>query len=188
LLGKSASIVTGLPCVRQKNKTTPSATTLDVVEVAPHMSTLHKLGRTRTDGSNLLRASAGITAGLPCFWQKRNYPECGHSRCSRGGSSCEPFQRIGCKPVERIDFVGVNATTVECDHPRPRRRSIREDGGWGRGLRQNTKSRRYERGCSLRKICDKTSIYISTAHDSSLLVFIKEFPTRILWHIASKLI
>jgi hypothetical protein len=64
------SIVAELPCLRQKNETTPSATTLDVLEVAPHMSVLHKLGRIRADGSNLLGASVGITAGLLWFWQK----------------------------------------------------------------------------------------------------------------------
>jgi hypothetical protein len=71
LLGKTASIVAGLPCIRQrKNKATQSASTLGVVEVAPYASALQKLGRNRTDGSDLLGANAGIAAGLPCFWQK----------------------------------------------------------------------------------------------------------------------
>jgi hypothetical protein len=43
LLGKNASIIAGLPCLRQrKNEATQSASTLNVVEVAPHMSTLHE--------------------------------------------------------------------------------------------------------------------------------------------------
>jgi hypothetical protein len=49
-------------------------------------------------------------------------------------------------------------------------------------------SREYERGRSLRNIHDEKSIYISTAHDSSLLVFVKGCTTRISWLIASKLI
>jgi hypothetical protein len=49
-------------------------------------------------------------------------------------------------------------------------------------------SREYERGSNLRNIHDEKSIYISTAHDSSLLVFVKGCTTRIPWHIASKLI
>jgi hypothetical protein len=43
LLGKNASIVAELPCLRQrKNEATQSASSLDVVEVAPHMSALHE--------------------------------------------------------------------------------------------------------------------------------------------------
>jgi hypothetical protein len=49
-------------------------------------------------------------------------------------------------------------------------------------------SRRYKRGSCLREIHGRKLIYINTVHDSSLLVFIKEFPTRILWYVASKLI
>jgi hypothetical protein len=50
------------------------------------------------------------------------------------------------------------------------------------------KSIRYDRGRSCRNIHDKKSIYIGTAHDSSLLVFIKGCTNRISWHIASELI
>jgi hypothetical protein len=121
------------------------------------------------------------------FSKNRGYPECNYSGGSRGSSLCELFQQTGCKPVERIVFIGVNATTVTCDHPRPQRRSIHEDGGWGRSLRQNMKLGRYGRGHGLRKICDKMSIYRSTAHDSSDLVFIRGCTTRILWQIAFEL-
>jgi hypothetical protein len=75
------------------------------------------------DGSSLLGAGAGVAAGLPCFWQRLDYSECNHSGCSRGSSSCEPFQRTGCKPVERIDFLGVDA--MASDHPRSWRKSSR---------------------------------------------------------------
>jgi hypothetical protein len=50
------------------------------------------------------------------------------------------------------------------------------------------KSIRYDRGRSLRNIHDKKSIYISTAYDSGLIVFVKGRTDRISWHIASKLI
>jgi hypothetical protein len=70
LLGKNASIITELPFVRQKNKTTPSAPTLGVVKVAPHMSALLELGENWTDGSNSLGADTGIAATLPCLWQE----------------------------------------------------------------------------------------------------------------------
>jgi hypothetical protein len=76
LLGKNASIVAELPCVGQKNKTTPSAATLDVVRVAPCMSALHKLDRTRMDGSDLLGANAGVAAGMLCSWQGQDYSGC----------------------------------------------------------------------------------------------------------------
>jgi hypothetical protein len=54
----------------KKNKTTPSASTLGVVKITPHASMLHKLGRNRTDGSNLLGVNAGTAVSLPCLWQK----------------------------------------------------------------------------------------------------------------------
>jgi hypothetical protein len=74
LLGRYASTVATLPCLRQKNKTTSSASTLDVVEVAPHMSALHEFGRNQISGSNSLGANAGIAAGLPCVRQKMKLP------------------------------------------------------------------------------------------------------------------
>jgi hypothetical protein len=49
LLGNNASVIAELLCVRQKNKTTPSAPTLGVVAVAPHMGALFELGKNRTD-------------------------------------------------------------------------------------------------------------------------------------------
>jgi hypothetical protein len=106
LLGKNASIIAELPCVRQKNKTTPSAPTLGVVEVSPHMSALLELGKNRTDGSNSLGAEVGIAATLPCLWQERKYPELNDSGCSRGSSLREPIQQAGYKLVERIDLLG----------------------------------------------------------------------------------
>jgi hypothetical protein len=178
LIGKNASIVAGLPCLRQKNEATPSASTLDVVKVAPHMSALHELGRNRASGSNLLGANAGIAAGLPCFGKKQNYPECDDSRCSRGSFSCEPIQQTGYKPVERIDLVGINA--IASDHPRSRRKSIHRRYERSRGFRQDMKSIRYERGRSLRKIHDKKSTYINDARGRSLRMFTRRFTIRIL--------
>jgi hypothetical protein len=37
-----------------ENETTPSAMTLDVVEIAPHVSPSNKLGIDQSNGSNLL--------------------------------------------------------------------------------------------------------------------------------------
>jgi hypothetical protein len=152
------------------------------------MSALRKLGKTRTDGSDLLGANAGVTAGLPCSWQKQDYPGCHHSGCSQGSSLYELIQQTGYKPVDRIDYIGENATTVAGDHPRSRRKLICRGFGRRGGFRQKMKSIRYDRGRILRNIHDKKSIYISTAHDSSLLVFIKGCTNRISWHIASELI
>jgi hypothetical protein len=45
-----------------------------------------------------------------------------------------------------------------------------------------------ERGRNLHNIHDKKPIYISVVRDRGLRKPIKEFTTRILWHIASKLI
>jgi hypothetical protein len=70
MLGKNASIIAEVLFVRQKNKTTLSAPTLGVVEVAPHMNALLELGKNRTDGSNSLGVDAGIAATLPCLWQE----------------------------------------------------------------------------------------------------------------------
>jgi hypothetical protein len=50
------------------------------------------------------------------------------------------------------------------------------------------KSIRYERGGSLRNIHDKKSIYIMFARGRGHRAPMKERTTRILWHIASKLI
>jgi hypothetical protein len=50
------------------------------------------------------------------------------------------------------------------------------------------KSIKYDHGRSLRNIHDEKPIYISTAHDSSLLVFVKGCTNQITWHIASELI
>jgi hypothetical protein len=127
-------------------------------------------------------------SGMPCSWQKRDYPRCHHLGCSRGSSMYELIQQTGYKPVERIDYVGENATAVVCDRPRSRRRSICRGVGRSRGFRQKMKSIRYECGRNLHNIHDKKSIYISVARDRGLHVPIKEFTTRILWHIASKLI
>jgi hypothetical protein len=52
-----------------RNKATPSATTLDVVEIAPHERASNNLGRNQSSGSNLLGKNASIVAQLPCFWQ-----------------------------------------------------------------------------------------------------------------------
>jgi hypothetical protein len=95
-----------LQCVRQENKTTPSAPTLGVVEVAPHTSALLELGKNRTDGSNSLGADAGIAVTLLSLRQERNYPELNDSGCSQGSSLREPIQQAGYKPVERIDLLG----------------------------------------------------------------------------------
>jgi hypothetical protein len=73
----------------------------------------------------------------------------------------ELIQQTGYKPVERIDYVGENATAVACDHPRSRRKSICRGVGRSRGFRQKMKSIRYERGRNLRNILDKKSTYIS---------------------------
>jgi hypothetical protein len=112
------------------------------------------------DGSSLLGAGAGVATGLPFFWQKQDCSECSHSGCSRDSYLCEPFQRTGCKPVERIDSVGKNATTVACDHPRSRWNSICRGVSRSRGFRQERKSEGDEHGRSPRIIHDEKSIYI----------------------------
>jgi hypothetical protein len=45
-----------------ENETTPSAATLGVVEIAPHVSASNKLGKNQSNGSNLLGESASIIA------------------------------------------------------------------------------------------------------------------------------
>jgi hypothetical protein len=122
------------------------------------------------------------------FGKKQNYPEYNDSGCSRSSSSCKPIQQTGYKPVERIDLVGINVTTVASDHPRSRRNSIRRRYERSQGFRRNMKSIRYERGRSLRRIHDRKSIYINDTRGCSLRMFTEKFITQILWHVASKLI
>jgi hypothetical protein len=52
-----------------RNEATPSATTLGVVEIAPHERASKKLGRNQSSGSNLLGKNVSIVAQLPCLWQ-----------------------------------------------------------------------------------------------------------------------
>jgi hypothetical protein len=152
------------------------------------MSALRKLDRTRTDGSDLLGANAGVAAGMPCSWQGRDYSGCNHTGCSRGSSLHELIQQTGNKPVEQVNYVGENATAVACDHPRSRRRSICREFGWSGGYRQKMKSMKHDHGHSLRNLYDRKSIYTNVAHDRGLRAPRRECTTRILWHIASKLI
>jgi hypothetical protein len=53
----------------EKNETTPDATTLGVVEIAPYVSASNKLGINQSSGSNLLGKNASIVTQLPCFRQ-----------------------------------------------------------------------------------------------------------------------
>jgi hypothetical protein len=52
-----------------RNEATPSATTLGVVEIAPHERASNQLGRNQSSGLNLLGKNASIVAQLLCFWQ-----------------------------------------------------------------------------------------------------------------------
>jgi hypothetical protein len=54
LLGKNANIVAQLPCLRQGVKSAPSATTLDVVDIASYASPSNKLSINQSNGSILL--------------------------------------------------------------------------------------------------------------------------------------
>jgi hypothetical protein len=87
--------------------TTPGATTLDVVVVAPSRNPSNKLDISRSSGSNQLGKNASIVARLPYLWQgKRNYPECNDSGCSQNCSSYERVQQVRYEPIERIEPVG----------------------------------------------------------------------------------
>jgi hypothetical protein len=57
-----------------ENKTTPSATTLDVVEIAPHVSPSNKLGINLIKRIEFVGKNASIAARLPCLWQKKKLP------------------------------------------------------------------------------------------------------------------
>jgi hypothetical protein len=62
LLGKMRSSSQRLSCSWQEVETTPSAATLGVVDIAPHVSPSNKLDRIRSSGSNLLGENAIIIA------------------------------------------------------------------------------------------------------------------------------
>jgi hypothetical protein len=54
----------------KKNEATPSATTLGVVEIAPHVSASNKLGINQSNGSNSLGKNASVVVSLSCLWQE----------------------------------------------------------------------------------------------------------------------
>jgi hypothetical protein len=98
-----------------------------------------------------------------------------------------PSNKLGIHQSNGSILLGKNKTTVACDHPRSRRKSIRRRFERSRGVRRNTKSLRHKRGRSLHIIHDKESIYVNTARGRSLHMFMKEITTQILWHTTSKL-
>jgi hypothetical protein len=51
-----------------ENETTPSATTLDVVEIAPHASPSNKLGINLIERIEFVGKNASIATRLPCLW------------------------------------------------------------------------------------------------------------------------
>jgi hypothetical protein len=51
-----------------ENETTPSATTLDVVKIAPHASPSDKLGINLIERIKFVGKNASIAVRLPCFW------------------------------------------------------------------------------------------------------------------------
>jgi hypothetical protein len=54
--------------------TTPGATTLKVVVVAPSRNPSNKLDITRSGRPNRLGKNASIVVRLPCLWQKMELP------------------------------------------------------------------------------------------------------------------
>jgi hypothetical protein len=123
------------------------------------VSVLRKLGKTRTDGSNLQGAGAGSAASLPFFFGKnKTVLSAATQDVVDVALLCEPFQRTRCRPVERIDCVGKSATAIACDHRSSRRNSICRGVSRSRGLRQKRKSKGDDRGRGPRVMCDKKSI------------------------------
>jgi hypothetical protein len=53
----------------REKRSYPSATTLGVVEIAPHVSASNKLGMNQSSGSNLLGKNVSTVAQLPCLRQ-----------------------------------------------------------------------------------------------------------------------
>jgi hypothetical protein len=70
------------------------------------MSALCKLDRTRTDGSDLLGANAGVAAGMPCSWQGRDYSGATTQDVVEATLCTSSSNKLGIKPVEQIDYVG----------------------------------------------------------------------------------
>jgi hypothetical protein len=73
----------------KKNEATLSATTLGVVEIAPHVSASNKLGINQSNGSNLLGKNASIVAWLPCLWQEIEITSCGRTNLNYTSSSTQ---------------------------------------------------------------------------------------------------
>jgi hypothetical protein len=171
LLGKDTSIVAELPCLGQKKQNYPECVNSGCSRTRSSCERAPQVGYEPDGRIKLVGSKCGHRHGSTVFVAKNET------------TLSSTTQDV----VERIDFVGKNATTVMCDHLRSQRKSICRRFEWSRGVRRNTKSIRYKRGRTLRIIHDKESIYVNTARGHSLRMFMKEITTRILWHTASKL-
>jgi hypothetical protein len=102
-----------------KNKTIPSATTQDVVEMTFHASPSNKLGINQSNGSTLLGKNASIVPQLPCF---RQGVEIAPSAATLGVVNIAPYaspsNKLGINQIEQIDLVGKDAIVIENDHQR----------------------------------------------------------------------
>jgi hypothetical protein len=147
-----------------RNEATPSATTLGVVEIAPHECASNKLGRNQSSGSNLLGKNASIIAQLPCFWQG---VEIALSATTLGIVDIAPYA----SPSNKL---GINQSNGSILLGKMRSSSQTTIKGHGK------KSMYHERGRSLCETHDKKSIYIKHACGRSLHMFTEKFTIRIL--------
>jgi hypothetical protein len=65
-------MISGVPSafISQVVDTTLGATTLELVDIAPHVSPSNKLDRIRSSGSNLLGKTRSPSQRLSCSWQE----------------------------------------------------------------------------------------------------------------------
>jgi hypothetical protein len=145
-----------------RNEATPSATTLGVVEIAPHVSASNKLGINQLSGSNLLGKNVSIIAQLPFF---RQGVKIAPSAMTLGVVDMAPYA----SPSNKL---GTNQSNGLILLEKMRSSSQTTIKGHGE------KSIKHGCGCSLRQTRDKKSMYHERGR--SLRMFTEKFIIRIL--------
>jgi hypothetical protein len=143
-----------------RNEATPSATTLGVVEIAPHERASNKLGRNQSSGSNLLGKNASIVAQLPCFWQG---VEIASSATTLGVVDIAPYasppNKLGINQSNGPILLGKMRSSSQTTTKGHGEKSIEHGRGCSLCQTRDKKSTKHGRGSCLRQTHDKKSMY-----------------------------
>jgi hypothetical protein len=165
----------------KENEPTPSAPTLGVVKIAPHVSASNKLGINQSSGSNLLGKNAIIVAQLPCF---RQGVEIAPSATTLGivdiAPHASPSNKLGINQSNGSILLGKTRSSSQTTVKGHGEKSIKHGRGCSLRQTRDKESMYHDRGRSLHKTHDKKSIYVKHARGHSLRVFTEKFTIRIL--------